>query len=315
MRDIKTLRVYWPRQRCSFERAPMFRVLRPSLSLVVAAIVLMVGGRSAAGTFGQKSALVTVVAEAGTPIRDLTARDFVVKEDGRKLEVLDARLSDDPLSIALLIDTTQPPMGGTPPTQDLRAATLAFVKGVHAVSPDARIALSEFAGASVTTVDFTNNTADLEKAIGRLYPNHQAVAVLLEALADAGKRLSTRPAPRRAIVSVDLHSPEGSAERTMKAAISSIHDAGATLWAVTARGNATDDPNREEVLNKATKANGGMRFSCIDPSGLEGQLKKVAASLTSQYVVTFARSGDGPVKSTTFETVGGPKVLLSPFMR
>jgi hypothetical protein len=44
-------------------------------------------------------------------------------------------------------------------------------------------------------------------------------------------------------------------------------------------------------------------------------LKKVAASLTSQYIVTFARPGEGPMKSITFETVGGPKVLLTPFMR
>jgi hypothetical protein len=58
-----------------------------------------------------------------------------------------------------------------------------------------------------------------------------------------------------------------------------------------------------------------MRFSSLDSSGLEGMLKNVAASLTSQYIVTFARPGDGSVKTTTFETVGGPKVLLTPFMR
>ncbi|HEX9365981.1 MAG TPA: hypothetical protein VF921_05105 [Vicinamibacterales bacterium] len=290
------------------------RVLRTALSFAAVVFVLM-DGRPASARLGPKSALVTVVAEAGTPIRDLKARDFVVKEDGTKRDVLEAQLADEPLSIAFLIDTTQPPLGGMPPTQDLRTSAATFVKAIHAVSPDAQIALGEFAGASVTTVPFTSNTADLEKAIARLYPNQQGVAVLLEALVDAGKKLAARPAPRRAIVTVDLHSPEGSAERTMKEAVSSVHDAGATLWPVTVRGNAPDDPNREDVLNRLTKANGGMRFSSIDASGLEGMLKKVAASLTSQYIVTFTRPGDGSVKSTTFETVGGPKVLLTPFMR
>lgn len=293
-------------------------VLRTALSLSLLAAIPLAGEAGAAAVRpGQKTALVTVVADGGTPIRNLTAKDFVVKEDGAKREVVDAQLSDEPLSIVLLIDTTQPPMGVTHPTQDLRTAATAFVKAVLAVSPDAQIAIGEFAGASVTTVDFTNKTADLEKGIARLVPNPQSIAVLLEGLVDAGKKLATRPAPRRAIVTVDFHSPEGSAERSMKAAITSIHDAGATLWPVTVRGTTAggDNPNREDVLNKASKANGGMRFSSIDASGLEGNLKKIAASLTSQYVVTFTHPGDSPAKSTTFETVGGQKVLLTPFMR
>ena len=169
----------------------------------------------------------------------------------------------------------------------------------------------------MTTVDFTSNKADLDKGIARLIPSPQAIAVLLEGLVDAGKKLAARPAPRRAIVTVDFHSAEGSAEKTMKAAVTSIHDSGATLWPITVRGPASsrDDPNREDVLNKASKANGGMRFSSIDASGLEGNLKRVAASLTSQYVVTFARPGDGAAKNVTFESAGGQKVLLTPFMR
>jgi hypothetical protein len=285
-------------------------------AVIHAAFVLLLGdARPMAARPAQKAALVTVVADGGKPIRDLKAADFVVKEDGAKREVVDARLADDPLSIVLLLDTTQPSLGAAPPTQDLRASAAAFVKAIHAVTPDAQIALEEFAGASVTTVEFTSQTADLEKAIARLYPNQQAIAVLLEGLVDAAKKLAKRPAPRRAIVTIDFNSPEGSADRTVKEAVNTVHDAGATLWAVSVRGTAQTTPNREEVLNKVTKANGGMRFSSVDPSGLEALMKTVAATLTSQYIVTFARPGEGAVKATTFETVGGPKVLLSPFMR
>jgi hypothetical protein len=81
------------------------------------------------------------------------------------------------------------------------------------------------------------------------------------------------------------------------------------------RGTAVTNPNREGVLDTMTKATGGKRFSSPDASGLEGMLKKVAASLTSQYIVTFARPGEGPAKATTFETAGGGKVLPTPFMR
>ena len=287
-----------------------------SLSLVVAS-VLAGAARPAAVRPGQKTALVTVVADEGRRFNNLTAKDFIVKEDGAKRDVVAAELSDDPLSIVLLVDTTQPPMGVTHPTLDLRTAVTTFVRTVLTGNPNAQIALAEFAGASVTMVDFTSNNWDLDKGIARLAPNPQSIAVLLEALVDAGKKLAARPAPRRAIVTVDFYSREGSAERTMKDAVTSIHDSGATLWPVTVRGTTSSraDPNREDVLNKVSKANGGMRFSSIDASALEGNLKIVGASLTSQYVVTFSRPGDGAAKNVTFETAGGQKVLLSPFMR
>ena len=258
-----------------------------------------------------KMALVTVVADATGPLRDLTAKDFRVTEDGQQREVLSATVAEEPLSIALLVDSTQPPMGSVPPTQDLRTALATFVKAL----PGARIALSEFAGASVQKIGFAARPADLDAAIARLYPNHQGHAVLLEALIDASRQLAAQPAPRRAIVAVDFNSPEGSAERTMQAAVDEVHKAGATLWSVSVRGNVMTTPGREEVLNKIVKANGGLRLMPVDATGLEPNLKIVAHSLASQYTVAFNRPGGANPKMTKFETTRGAKVQLTPWMR
>ena len=89
----------------------------------------------------ERVALVTVVAEAGSPIRDLTAAEFVVKEDGKKREVSGARLATDQLNVALLLDVAQPPRGAALPTKELRTAATAFVTTIHGFNPDARIAL------------------------------------------------------------------------------------------------------------------------------------------------------------------------------
>jgi hypothetical protein len=286
-----------------------------SLLLAAAACVLVTGPLLAARQV-QKSALVTVVAETGSPILDLTGRDFLVKEDGRKMEVVEAHLATDALSIVLVIDGAQPPRSGTSPTQELRAGAAAFVTTVHILNPDARIALAQITGASVvTTVDFTNNTTDLQNAISRIYPSRQEFGVVLEGVAVAGKKLAAQPGPRRALVAVELNSPEYSADSMLQQAADSVANSGATLWAVSVRGTRMPGPNREELLNKMTKASGGKRFSSMDASGLEGMLKNVAASLSSQYIVTFTRTGEGAVKSTIFETAGGRKVLLTPFMR
>jgi hypothetical protein len=287
----------------------------------IAAAVLLLGVASAlapqptaqGGT--QKMALVTVVAAAGAPIKDLSARDFVVREGRTTHEVVAAELAAEPLSISLLVDTTKPAMGVLAPIQELRSALSAFVKAVHSSSPDAQISLMEFAGASVTTVDFTAKAADLENAIRRLYPNHQSSAVLLEALGDAAKKLSTRPAPRRAIVSVDFNSTEHSGDRSMKQVPEEVHKSGATVWAISIRDTGASTSGREAILNAVTKANGGLRLTALEASALESLLKQVANSLISQYTVTFARPGSGPLGSIQMETTKGVKVLLSPWMR
>ena len=167
-------------------------VVRTSLSLV-AAIWLMADGRAAA-RLEQKAALVTAVADAGTPVRTLAAADFIVKEGGKKLDVVEARLATDPLSVALLLDTAQPPRGVSASAQGTRAAATAFVKSIHAANPDARIALWQVASAAAVPVDFTNKADDLENALARLYPSQQTSAVLLEAVEAAGNSLPAGPA-------------------------------------------------------------------------------------------------------------------------
>jgi hypothetical protein len=262
-----------------------------------------------------KMALVTVIADANGPIRDLTAKDFVVIEDNQKRQVSSADLAEEPLSIALLIDTSQPPMGLQYPTQDVRTAVAAFIKTVHARSPDAKISIADFGGAAVTRVGFTSTPAELDAVIGKIYPNHQSQAVMLEAVADAGKRLGEQPAPRRAIVSLDFNSSEGSADRSMKAAVEATHKSGVTLWPISIRGTALSPPNREDVLNRITQANGGLRLTPIDASGLQPALQTIANTLASQYSVTFVRPSGGSPKTTKFETTRGAKVLRTPWMR
>jgi hypothetical protein len=304
------------------------RVVGPFAAVVVALAAVLTTSVRALPQGQQKVALVTVVADASGRSKDLTAKDFVVTEDNAKREVVDAQLADDPLSIALLIDTTQPPMGAIPPTQDLRTAVNTFIRTVQAAEPTAKISITETAGAAVTAVPFTTKSDDLQTAIGRLIPNQPRGAVLLEALIDASKRLGEQPPPRRAIVSVDFNSQEGSAERSLKDAVEAVHKVGATLWPVSVRGSgtgATDvtgmrssfqpSPIREEAFNKITQANGGMRLQPVDAPGLDPNLKIVANSLTSQYTITFVRPGGGNPKTTKIETSKGAKVLLTPWMR
>jgi hypothetical protein len=284
-------------------------------ALLAALAVCWLPGRDRPARVEEHAAIVTVLAESATPIRDLTTKDFVVKEGGKKLDVVDARLSTDPLSVALLLDTAQPPHGMAAPTRELRAAPAAFAKVVFETNPDAKIALWPYANSATLAVDFTSRADDLSVALARLNSSPNAGSALVEALETAAKPLATRPGSRRAIVSVDFNSPEASASSALQKAADAIANSGATLWVVSVRGNAMASPIREEIVGRMTKATGGRLLLTIEPSGLENALMKVAASLTSQYVVTFTRAEGGQMKRPTFETTRGPKVQATPFIR
>lgn len=268
----------------------------------------------------QKTALVTAIAAAGGRLADLKPADFIVKEDGSTRDVVRADLSNDPLFIALLIDTTQPPAGAQPPTsvlaptQDLRRGLTAFVQTIKATAPDAQFMIMEFAGAPATILEFTDSATEVDRSIQRLFPNRQADAVMIDAMVEASKKMSDRPTPRRAIVTIDFGWRDSSDQRTIRDA-ENIRRAGTTAWTVSVRSTRSSSSRREEVLDFVTRSSGGMRFTVVEATGLESMLKTVANSLLSQYMVTFARPGADSVKSIEMQTRRGGKVLLTPWIR
>jgi hypothetical protein len=271
----------------------------------------------------QKTALVTVIAEARGPVANLGPRDLVVREDRATRDVLDVRPATEPLFVALLIDTIRPPAGApTSPvgvtmaaTPDYRRGLAAFVSTIKGGNPDAQIAILEYAGATVTAIDFTSEAPTLDRFIQRLFPNRQADAVLIEAVVEGAKKLGDKPSPRRAIVVVDFNSRDSSAVPAMQQAAEIVNKSGATVWTVSVRSTSASSSHREDVLNVVTRLSGGTRLTIVQPTGLEAMLKSVANSLLSQYTVTFARPVNATVKSTEMETAKGGKVLLTPWMR
>jgi hypothetical protein len=262
-----------------------------------------------------KTALVTVVAGARGPVENLGPRDFVVREDGATRDVLDAQPATEPLFITILIDTIRPTAGVRDPTPDLRAGLAAFVSTIKGGNPDAQMAILDYAGATVTAVDFTSEAPTLQRFIERLFPNRQADAVLIEAVVEGARKLADKPSPRRAIVAVDFSWRDSSSASVMQQAADVVYRAGATVWTASVKSNSSSSSNREAVLNAVTRSSGGTRLTIVDASGLETMLKSVANSLLSQYKVTFTRPANTTVKATQMETAKRGKVLLTPWMR
>lgn len=284
---------------------------------IVWCALLVAGASAAAGTSGfvEKTILVTVLDKDGAPIRDLTAGEFAVTEDGARREVTAASLSTEPLFVSVLIDTSKPQEGDVDRLRDLRTSLTTFVKTVHAASPTAEIALTTVGGAGVLVHDFTTQAVELERITSRLVPDQRSMAVVLEALIDAARGLRDKPSPRRAIVTLDFASREASTVQPTTV-IEEVFKSGASVWAVSVHGSMGGTaPRRDTAINHLTKNTGGVRATALLPSALESILKNLAFSLTSQYEVTYTRPDGSAPKSIVPSAKRGSKVLMAPFIQ
>ena len=172
---------------------------------------------------------------------------------------------------------------------DVRKALIAFVRQVHAVSPDAQISLMEFGQAAVTVVPFTTSDADLEKGVNRLSGKPRSASVLLEAINAASNNLARRPSPRRAIVALNIEPSDEQSREDPKRIVESLRKSVAQLWSLSIQKGPLKNPQRDVVLNVFTKNTGGAREFIVSRSAAESYLTKYADALTSQYEATYKR--------------------------
>ena len=74
---------------------------------------------------GDRAMFVSVLNKDGAPVTDLTPADFKVGEDGVAREVLWVEKATEPITLALLVDTSQ---SATPYIADMRRSLKTFVK-------------------------------------------------------------------------------------------------------------------------------------------------------------------------------------------
>ena len=295
-----------------------------SLRLRSLALVLLAGlvpGLTAAPQDAvDKSLFVAVLDENGRPVKQFTADDVLIREDGQDRTVVAVKPASQPISVAVLIDTAQgarvKDAYGTPEeyVRDLRVSVSAFAKQLLLLAPDASVSLMEFGQAAIPMVKYTSDLAEFEKGVTRIASRPGVGSVLGEALAAANKELAERPGGRRAIVSLNL---EPSDEQSFENA-NSIRDAfrksGAQLWSVSVQRGGLKNSNRDVVLNDFAKITGGRRDFVVGISAVPDILRAYANALAMQHEVVYKRPGNARnVKVIQVGTRPGLKVHASGF--
>jgi VWFA-related protein len=246
---------------------------------------------------------VSVLDAKGAPVAGLTAADFSVKEDDRLLAVLEARRSDTPLSIALLVDDSGPGLN------DIRAAISRFMNLLLYRAEFSVIATSE---QNVTLTDYTSDANALAGAVSRLRARTvngggHLVEAIVEAAASFGKR-----AERRGIILV--LALQGQEYGTLRASrvLEVLQQSGAALNVVdisrptgqtgappgsydryTAAAQQSDagesNATRGQVLSDGPRLTGGRRDELLSTTKLLDTITAIAEDIAHQYAVVYTR--------------------------
>jgi len=270
-------------------------ISRSRLLLPVLLTVLVAPALTARQGGVNKSLFVAVLDESGRPVRQFTADDVAIREDGQDRAVVAVKPASQPISVAFLVDTAQGKRVtdhyGTVESyvRDLRTATSAFAHQLLTLSPDAQVSLMEFGQAAIPNTPFTKDDDVLDKAMDKMVGKPDAQSVLTEAIIRSSDELAKRPSPRRVIASFNLEPSEEQSMEQPKKILQSLRDSVAQLWAVSLQRGTLKNAKRDIVLESLTKNTGGTRQFIYDQAAIEGALKKAADGFLYQYEIHFNR--------------------------
>ena len=235
----------------------------------------------------QRAMHVSVLNEAGAPVPDLGPSDFVIREDNIAREVLNVGPADEPMQIAVLVDTSQ---AARDDIAHMRTALPPFVAALTAGRNQvALIAIGEW---PTVFADYTTNPANLKKGIDRLWSIRDTGAYLLDGIIEVCQGFKKREAGRPVIVSITTEGPELSNAHHDQV-LEPLRASAAAFHAITlGRPSASlSDEVRERnmVLDQGPRATGGRRKDLLTSMALADDLMKLANELTHQYRVTYAR--------------------------
>ena len=261
------------------------RTIRGGLLVVSGlALVLATGAEPTSAQEAEKSIFVSALDSSGRPVTDLTADDFAIREDGVDRQVVRAKLTTEPLNIALLADTTS---AAERYVYNIRAGLKAFVEDLLAASPRSEISLWEFGQNSRRIRPFTSDAAALAKDVARLSSRSQAGSALLDAVHDASQALAKSEGPRRVIVVLNSEPNDEQSRHRPKTINDALIRSRAQLWSVTVQ--TAMARQHDFLLGTLVRNAGGLREFILTDAAIDTQMRRYAAALTAQYELTFRR--------------------------
>ncbi len=232
---------------------------------------------------------VTVMDPQNRYLTDLSQSDFAVFEDGTKQDLLFFNRSSLPIALSLLIDTS------ASMENRLQIAQEAAIGFARKLRPQDLAQIVDFDSRVEITQDFTNNVADLERAIrattaGGSTSLHNAIYISLKELAKI-KAKSQDDVRRRAIV-VLSDGEDTSSLVTYEEVLDLAKRSETALYTVGLQ--PKDAPaskgfrEAEFVLRQLAQETGGRAFFIQRIEELKDVYGQISDELSSQYTLGYA---------------------------
>ena len=263
----------------------------------------------------EREMFVSVLDEKGVPVPDLGVNEFIVREDEVQREVLRVSRATAPMQLAILVDTSH---AAIPTIPDIRSGLHAFLEGMH---DRHELSLITFGGPPRILVEATRDREQLNAGIDRVFGSSGTGAYLLDALTETVRGFQKREVSRPAMIVVTTDGTDFS-NRTYTEVLEILGESGVAMHTLVlpsdkeaqraprfgvatepgrAGTQASQDPtlteerlrdetrSRDFVLALGPKATGGRRSDLLTSMSLKNELTAVAAELSNQYLVVYAR--------------------------
>ena len=262
------------------------------MSILPLAALLLLQAGAADVTAKPRALSVTVTDEKGRPIEGLGPEEVAVTENGVAREVTRLELDRRPLTVALVVDTSQP---------------MSSLYRLHMVEPLVQF-LTRLPEGSLFTVwttgdrptrivdDYTTDATVAAKALRRVFP--QGGNTLLDALVEASRDLAKREGERTAVVAVtglgigfrnyDRQQVVREGQKSGATFLSlQIEEGRVNPGAERAGMGEVESSDYEYVLGGLADKTGGRRESTLSAMGISVDLAKLAAELRGQYQLAY----------------------------
>jgi Ca-activated chloride channel family protein len=235
----------------------------------------------------ERTVYAAVLTKDGMPVTDLTARDFIVRENDLEREVLRVSRATDPFQMAVLVDNSE---ALNPYLVDVRAGLAEFIREMGGQN---EIALVGFGQRPTILVDYTRDVKKLSDGASRVFPETLSGGYLLDAILEIGRGLKKREGGRRAMVVIGTTRGQEFSERYHRYVLDELRDSGATLHAymIGPANSLIDDNARERslTLDQGARMTGGRQEDLLTSSSLPGKMRELAAEIKNQYAVVYSR--------------------------
>jgi len=276
---------------------------RPTLAHVAAAasaalvLTAPVGFGAQQREVRERSIAVSVVTGEDTPLTNLTAADFTIREDGIVREVLRASTAPLPSHLVLLVDDSQVTQTSI---QYLRTGLTTFVKRIadaaQGLPADAtpQWAMTTFGDRPTKRVEYNQSEIPILRGIERLFHQTGAGSTLIDAIIETTRDLRKLEAARPLIVTFVAEDGPEFGNRTHKDVATALEGVNASLWVVALQTGSqnvgsTEARERAIITGDVVKWSGGATKVVITPQAIDGGFVSVANQILTRYSLTYGR--------------------------